>query len=520
MTGSASILLALPVMRSRSSRSIARHLRVILNVIIITANKPQKIAGKWVLVFSFILCVVNLTFAQTKSSSLQQLRDQLISTEGLREADVVAIVSEHAFNDTAERMKGLEIKLANGVVMKINSVAIELKPAAAFVKLIVQAEASSKIKPVNFRLSGKLGNGEISGAHLRLPFQLTDVSLGAEDSKSAAVLKYLLSEWLAPTKWNSVLPPLEIPLQLKQTIEIPAATFESNGEMPMTLTTPAYQLPVEFWLQSFFVLDGRSVLALNLEPQPITQTIPINGVEDDAATVREIAQLAQLLKTNNDLSILIRKNAANNLLAKIAASREVDLTAKLKPGRIRSEEIDALVGKILNYTDAESGDGSANVSNLKVENFDSAKINLRLTGQGELNAKVKGREFGIPYNLSPIGKFSIAQELIPLTIISKDGRLIISAVTGSIVPVKVNLTIPLIGRPFNFSRTVNLQADQWLKGMELPSVFSQEIKLPRQIVMSKNNEASIANSALSRYTVTNLQVEVKTENIEIHADIK
>ena len=490
---------------------------------IITANKPQKIVGNWIIVFCFILCVIELTFAQTKSSALQQLRDQLISTDSLRDADVVAIVNERAFNNTAQRMKGLEIQLANGVTLKIISAAIELKPAVALVKMVVQAEASTKLKPVNFRLSGKLGNGEITGAHLRLPFQLTDVSLGAEESKSATVLKYLLSEWLAPAKWNSVLPPLEIPLQLNQTIEIPATTFESNGELPMTLTTPAYQFNLEFWLQSFFVLDGRAVLALSLQLPMETVLIPryqIDGVEEDAETILEIAQLAQHLTANTDLRVLVRKNAANNLLNKIAASREIDLTAQLKPGRIRTEEIDALVGKILNYTDAESGDGSANVSNLKIENFDQAKINLRLTGQGELNAKVRGREFGIPYNLSPIGKFSIAQELIPLTITSKDGRLIISAVSGSIVPVKVNLTIPVIGRPFNFSRTVNLEADQWLKGVEIPSVFSQEINLPRQIVMSKNNEASIANSALSRYTVTNLQVEVKTENIEILADIK
>ena len=490
---------------------------------IITANKPQKIVGNWIIVFCFILCVIELTFAQTKSSALQQLRDQLISTDSLRDADVVAIVNERAFNNTAQRMKGLEIQLANGVTLKIISAAIELKPAVALVKMVVQAEASTKLKPVNFRLSGKLGNGEISGAHLRLPFQLTDVSLGAEESKSATVLKYLLSEWLAPAKWNSVLPPLEIPLQLNQTIDIPATTFESNGEMPMTLTTPAYQFNLEFWLQSFFVLDGRAVLALSLQLPMETVLTPryqIDGVEEGAETILEIAQLAQYLTANTDLRVLVRKNAANNLLNKIAASREIDLTARLKPGRIRTEEIDALVGKILNYTDAESGDGSANISNLKVENFDQAKINLRLTGQGELNAKVKGREFGIPYNLSPIGKFSIVQELIPLTITSKDGRLIISAMTGSIVPVKVNLTIPVIGRPFNFSRTVNLQADQWLKGMELPNVFEPEVNFPRRIVIGKNNEMNVVNSERNRYTVANLQVNIQSENIEIQADIK
>ena len=47
-------------------------------------------------------------------SLLRQLRDQLVATNGLRDADVVAIISERAINDTAQRMKGLEIKLANG----------------------------------------------------------------------------------------------------------------------------------------------------------------------------------------------------------------------------------------------------------------------------------------------------------------------------------------------------------------------------------------------------------------------
>ena len=486
-------------------------------------NTQPKMFSRMLRIVLVLFVFNGIGFAQTANFSLQQLRDQLVATNSLRDADVLAIVSEHAFNDTAERMKGLEIKLANGVTLNINSVAIELKPAVALVKMVVQAEASTKIKPVNFRLSGKLGNGEISGAHLRLPFQLTDVSLGAEESKSALVLKYLLSEWLAPAKWNSVLPPLEIPLQLNQTIEIPATTFESNGEMPMTLTTPAYQFNLEFWLQSFFVLDGRAVLALNLQPwaeRARTHFALIDGVEDDADIIREIAQLAQHLTTNTDLRVLVRKNAANNLLNKIATSREIDLNVKLKPGRIRSEEIDALVGKILNYTDAESGDGAANVSKLSVENFNEAKINLRLSGDGEINAKVKGREFGIPYYLSPRGKFALVNELIPLTITSKDGRLMVGAAAGAIVPVKVNLSIPVAGRAINISRTINLQADQWLKGMELPALFEPEINFPRRIVIEKNNEMTVINSERSRYTVTNLQVKIQTENIEIQADMK
>jgi hypothetical protein len=317
------------------------------------------------------------------------------------------------------------------------------------------------------------------------------------------------------------LPPLEIPLQLNQAIEIPATTFEANGEMPMTLTTPAYQFHLEFWLQSFFVLDGRAVLALSLQPTMEKKIDSKNIIENEEEVISKIAQLTQHLNTNTDLRVLVRKTAANNLLNKIAAAREIDLHVTLKPGRIRSEEVDALVGKILNFTDAESGDGSANVSNLSIENFNEAKINLRLNGDGEINAKVKGREFGIPYYLSPRGKFSLVNELISLTITSKNGHLVIGAAADAIVPVKVNLAIPVAaGRAFNFSRTINLQADQWLKGMELPAMFEQEISFPRRIVIGKNNEMNIVNSERIRYTVANLQVNVQAENIEIQADIE
>lgn len=134
---------------------------------------------RWLQLHLLLALCLSLTAAAQSPELplLRQLRDQLVATNGLRDADVVAIISERAINDTAQRMKGLEIKLANGAVMKINAVAIELKPAAAWVKLGVEAEPLGKLKSVNFRLSGKLGSGEINGSHLRLSFQLTDVGL-------------------------------------------------------------------------------------------------------------------------------------------------------------------------------------------------------------------------------------------------------------------------------------------------------------------------------------------------------
>ncbi|HEX4947425.1 MAG TPA: hypothetical protein VFZ34_12200, partial [Blastocatellia bacterium] len=465
----------------------------------------------------FLLVLSALAGAQTP---LQQLRDQLVATNGWREHDVVAVISERALNDTAQRMAGLEIKLNNGVTMKLNSVALELKPAVAQVKLGVEVNPSSKFKAAKFRLFGKLGSGEINGANLRLPFQLTDVAFGSEDSASLSLLKLLLREWLAPEKWNDVLPPLEVPLQLNPTIDIPAATFESNGEMPMTIATPAYQLKLDFTLAALAILDGRAVVALNLQPKPAPPPATTNSTEDEATLLNEIGRLTQHLALNHDLRMRVRKNAINEMLAKLAAAREIDLTVKLKQGRIRAEEIDALLGRILNYTDVESGDGKADVARLLVEDISATRVFVRLTGQGDLNAKVKGREYGIPYNVSPRGRFTINNEMLPLEILSRNDRIIVRAAAGASVPVRVNLTIDVIGQPVSLTRTVNLRADEWLKDFELPALLTQEIELPRQLALDKENKMTIIRREPSRYTIANLRVETKDEALEVLADVR
>lgn len=464
-----------------------------------------------------LLLLSVVAFAQ---SPLQQLRDQLVATNGLRDNDVVAVISQRALNDTAQRMAGLEIKLSNGVAMKISSVTLELKPAAALVQLGVEVDPSSQLKSARFRLSGKLGSGEIRGANLRLPFQLTDVAFGTEDTKSLSLLKLLLREWLLPEKWNAVLPPLEIPLQLNPTIDIPATTLEANGEMPMTLETPAYQLKVDFTLAALAILDGRAVVALNLQPKPALPIQVTNNHEDEAALTNEIARLTQHLALNHDVRVRVRKNAVNDLLAKLAAAREIDLTVKLKQGRLRAEEVDALIGKIFNYTDVESGDGNADVVRLSVEDISATRVVVRLTGQGELNARVKGREYGIPYNLSPRGRFTINNELLPLQILSRNDRIVVRAATGAVVPVSVNMTMDVIGHPIGLTRTVNLRADEWLKDFELPALITQEVQLPRQLTLGKNNELTVVRSEISRYTIANLRVETKDDALEILADIK
>ncbi len=467
---------------------------------------------------SILLLLVSVaTFAQ---SPLQQLHDQLVATNGWRDHDVVAVISQRALNDTAQRMTGLEITLSNGIVMKLHSMSLELKPAAALVKLGVEVNPASKFKAAKFRLSGTLGSGETRGANLRLPLQLTDVAFGSEDTKSLSLLKILLRDWLAPEKWNDVLPPLEIPLQLHQTIEIPAATFEANGEMPMTITTPAYQLKVEFTLAALAILDGRAVAVLNLQPKTAPAISTTSSNEDEATLTNEIGRLTQHLALNHDLRVRVRQNAVNDVLAKFAAARDIDLTVKLKQGRVRAEEVDALIGKIFNFTDVESGDGQADVVRLSVEEISATRVFVRLAGEGELNVKVKGREYGVPYNLSPRGRFVINNELLPLEILSRNDRIVVRVAAGASVPVLVKMTIDVIGHPIGLTRTVNLRADEWLKDFELPALITQKVQLPRQIAHGKNNELTVVRSEISRYTIANLRVETKDEALEILADIQ
>jgi hypothetical protein len=461
-----------------------------------------------------------LGVASLAQSPLQQLRDQLVATNGWREHDVVAVISQRALNDTAARLAGLEITLNNGVTMKLNAIALELKPAIAQVKLGVEVNPSSKFKAAKFRLFGKLGSGESNGANLRLPFQLTDVAFGSEDSASLSLLKLLLRDWLAPEKWNAVLPPLDIPLQLNPTIEIPAATFEASGEMPMTLETPAYQVKVEVTLAALAILDGRAVVALNLQPKPAPTISATNDNEDEATLTNEIAGLTEHLALHHDLRVRVRKNAINAMLARLAAARAIDLTVKLKPGRVRSEEVDALIGRLLNYTDIESGDGHADVARLFIEDISATRVFARLAAQGELTTKVKGREYGVPYNLSPRGHFTIRDELLPLEILSRQDRIVVRAARGASVPVRVKMRLDVIGHPISFTRTVNLRADEWLKDFEMPALITQEMQLPRQLALGKQNELTVVRSEPSRYTIANLRVETKDEALEILADVR
>src|SRR5438105_1891998 len=77
------------------------------------------------------------------AAELRQLRDQLAASAPIRDADVVVILGQRALDEAARQLVGLEVKLASGAVLRLTSVAAELKPAASLVRFGVQASPST-----------------------------------------------------------------------------------------------------------------------------------------------------------------------------------------------------------------------------------------------------------------------------------------------------------------------------------------------------------------------------------------
>ena len=60
---------------------------------------------------------------------------------------------------------------------------------------------------------------------------------------------------------EAALPPLLLPRELMEQVEIPAAQFEVKDTLPMKVTTAAYQLPLKFSLTALCLLEGRLAVA-------------------------------------------------------------------------------------------------------------------------------------------------------------------------------------------------------------------------------------------------------------------
>jgi len=209
----------------------------------------------------------------------------------------------------------------------------------------------------------------------------------------------------------------------------------------------------------------------------------------------------------------------NALFAQMSAAHNADFNIRLKRGRIRTEEVNVIVN-VTNYTDVESGEGRADMTQLNIERIADGKVDVRLSGQGAVDARVSGREYGIPYTLSPRMTFSIQDQSLPLEFGAEEKKIFLRASPGSTLPINVRFSLKVAGQDFGFSRQSVAQADKWLNRIELPSFFDREISLPRKMEIDAGGNLHITERRNLSYTLSNLRVGAKNDVIEIIADVK
>jgi hypothetical protein len=482
-------------------------------------------------VFSTILCLfieAHTAFGQQISgfdrlNELRRLRDQLQGVDPLRDSDVVVILSDRSISEAAKRLVGLEFLLSKGGVLKLTSVESELKTAAAVLKIGIQAKSSVTM---NLQLTARINSGEFERGALRLPLRVTDVKL-MNGGLSSLILRTLFDEWLDPKTWDKKLPEIEIPMEIAETLRVPAGRFDVAGDLPMEISTPEYQAPLKFAVTSLLALDKRAVVSLRLNQDAPAKPIPVSYVGDIAdanavdpmALEDEIARMSEGLKSAGDFRAVLSRRLINALLANMTAAHKADFDIRLKRGRIRSEEVKVIVN-VTNYTDVEGGEGRADVTRLDIESIADGKVTVRLSGQGEVDARLRGREYGVPYAISPHMSFSIKDQPLPLEFVGEGKKIFLRAAPGSTLPIDAQFNLKVAGHDVRFDRRSVAQADKWLNRVELPSFFDREISLPRRIKLDAGGHPHITESRSLGYTLSNMRVGAKDDAIEITADVK
>jgi hypothetical protein len=459
---------------------------------------------------------------EQRITELRRLRDELRVTESLKNADVAIVISERMLVHSAKQMEGLEIQLPRNGILHLNSIGIELAPAAAVVKISVQAKSSIN---VNLLLTGRLGTGEVKEDLFQLPFLITDVSI-SEKSFTSLLLRKFLGDWLTPKKWNEELPPLELPLEIGNALQIRASRFQVEGSLPMEISTPDYHSSLKFKIRSFLVLEKRLALGLEMirdqtsiaaSDQTAQPDLTDSLVQGPQALENEIARLSEGLDCERDLRLKVNRRVISLLVGQIAVARKNDFTITLKECRVRAEEVESLV-KVLNYTDVESGSGYADVSHLSIDRIADGILELRLSLQGEVDSKVRGREYGIPYRFAPHTVFSIDDRIVPLQTICEGDRVLLRASPGASLPINLRLSIKVAGRDLGINRNTSVQLDRWLNRIEIPSFFGRQFSLPRRLEIDAGGNLYVTRSTRINLTISNLNVETTGDSINVIAD--
>jgi len=460
---------------------------------------------------------------ENRLKDLRTLCHQLRVSDSLRNEDVIVVMNEETVIEAARQIVGLEIVMANGGLLRVTSLEGQLKPAAAMIKIGVQAKSSITI---NLLLTGYLGAAEIKDNALHIPFRISDISL-TNNLVSSGFIKTFLGDWGTPNKWNKELPSLEIPLEVASEVQIPASQLNVDSSPPMEISTPLYRSPLNLAVTSFYLLDKRLAFGLRLVDAPGTPVKPNPAIEasiselnnyDLTALELEAARLSERLTSQDDMRLIIHRRVISKLLEQIAAAYSVDFNILLKPGRIRSEEVDAGV-KILNYTDVEGGQGQADLNNLSVDGIKDGNLYLRVSGQGEIDSRLRGREFGVPYRLSPHTVFTIKDRIVPLQFVTEGERFIMRAVPGSMLPITLRFSIKVAGRDVGVTREVSVAMEKWLTGIGMPSFLGREFSLPRRLEVDAGGNFNVVKKEKLFLSLSKMRVIANEDTVETTAEV-
>ncbi len=412
--------------------------------------------------------------------------------------DVSLTLNEAAANEAVQQLIGLEIKLANGAQLRIKSVSLELQSQQTAFQLGIEARAANTLGlPLNLTLKGFVKDAQRNDNKLNLPITLTNVELA--NGLLTPLLKLLFGEWLSPERWSAAIPALELPANFAQTVDIPATTVDVAGEVPMTVTTQAMQLPLNFALVRIGFAENRLSIAMQ-------------SAENANEEVGEFAA-----DSDAPFSVSISRRALAALLTAVANANAQDLSLKLKPARIRQEVIDTLV-KVTNYTDVESGEGQADLKQVVVETLRDGLLGARLLALGNFTAKVRGREYGIPYRLSPRGQFGIQDRGLSLRLMSEAGHVWLQGLPNAFVPVNLRMNFPLAaGREFGFDRQLNLPAERMVNRWELPALWAREFALPRKLAVQADKSLNIVESQPLTLALSQLQATTRDDAVVLTA---
>jgi hypothetical protein len=133
---------------------------------------------------------------------------------------------------------------------------------------------------------------------------------------------------------------------------------------------------------------------------------------------------------------------------------------------------------------------------------------------------VKGREYGIPYRLSPHVTFVIADRPIPLQFSNQDGRMLLRAAPGATFPIELRIGANVAGRDLAIHRTVVVDASRWLDRIEVPSFFGRELPVPRRVQLDANGAWSVTAQRKLSYTLANLRLAATDDALDLAADLK